>query len=66
MPGLVRVLAAAGVVSVALVATPGEASATGQEFGHHVSTCAQSMGFDGTHNPGMHRGFAGWTPVHEC
>ena len=29
-------------------------------FGMHVRVCAQTMGFDGTHNPGMHRGAAGW------
>ena len=34
--------------------------ATGAEFGWHVSECAQTMGFSGDHNPGMHQGFAGW------
>ncbi len=29
-------------------------------FGQHVSTCAQTMGFSGEHNPGMHHGAAGW------
>lgn len=29
-------------------------------FGQHVSACAQTMGFSGTHNPGMHHGAAGW------
>ena len=29
-------------------------------FGSHVSVCAQTMGFSGSHNPGMHRGAAGW------
>jgi len=29
-------------------------------FGHHVSSCGQTMGFDAAHNPGMHRGLAGW------
>jgi hypothetical protein len=23
-------------------------------------TCAQTMGFDGEHNPDMHAGFSGW------
>jgi len=32
----------------------------GREFGQHVSHCAQTIGFDGAHNPGMHRGYAGW------
>ena len=29
-------------------------------FGAHVSACAQSMGFSGSRNPGMHHGAAGW------
>ena len=29
-------------------------------FGQHVSSCAQTMGFSASHNPGMHHGFAGW------
>ena len=29
-------------------------------FGQHVRDCAQTMGFSGTHNPGMHHGAAGW------
>jgi hypothetical protein len=39
---------------------------TGPEYGQHVASCAHKMGgFDGTHNPGMHRGFAGWVR-HSC
>jgi len=37
-------------------AAPGDVSA----FGAHVSACAQSMGFSGSRNPGMHHGAAGW------
>jgi hypothetical protein len=64
-------LVAAGAVTAALVLTPAIASAgtstgTGQEFGQHVRTCAQTMGFNGTHNPGMHQGFAGWNPAETC
>ncbi len=29
-------------------------------FGQHVRNCAQTMGFSGAHNPGMHHGAAGW------
>jgi len=29
-------------------------------FGQHVSTCAQTMGFSADHNPGMHQGASGW------
>lgn len=36
------------------------APASAGSFGQHVRTCAQDMGFSGTHNPGMHRGAAGW------
>ena len=62
-------LIAAGTVTAALVLIPAAASAatgTGQEFGQHVVTCAQTMGFDGMHNPGMHQGFSGWDPAHRC
>ena len=30
-------------------------------FGQHVSTCAQDMGFTAEHNPGMHQGPAAGT-----
>jgi len=60
-------LLAAAAVTATLVLIPAAASAaTGQEFGQHVRTCAQTMGFSGTHNPGMHQGFAGWNPVETC
>ena len=55
-------LAGAGV----LVAAPAQAANTNSDFGQHVSTCAQTMGFDGTHNPGMHQGKSGWDPGHAC
>lgn len=58
----VAVLAAA----LSLTSTPFASAGTGQEFGHHVQSCAQTMGFDGTHNPGMHTGYAGWDPSHVC
>ena len=46
---------------------PSSASAAaGSEFGHHVQSCAQDVGFHGAHNPGMHTGFAGWDPTHVC
>jgi hypothetical protein len=37
-----------------------ESTPTGSDFGQHVAGCAQAMGFDGVHNPGMHQGFSGW------
>ena len=45
----------------ALALQPGVASAG--EFGQHVRQCAQEHGFNGSHNPGMHRGAAGWHPA---
>lgn len=65
------VTAAAGLllagVLVALGAVTGAASAsTGLEFSQHVRDCQQSMGFDGTMNPGMHQGRSGWDPTHVC
>jgi hypothetical protein len=46
---------------VPLVSSPAWASPqAGAEFGQHVRECAQQVGFSGQHNPGMHRGAAGW------
>ena len=53
----------ATTTALALPAAPALAGplSTSNAFGQHVSTCAQDMGgFTGTHNPGMHRGAAGW------
>jgi hypothetical protein len=65
MNKLSRLIAAGtAVAATALLVTPVSASAeaqpTGSDFGRHVAHCAQTMGFDGTHNPGMHQGFSGW------
>ena len=56
---------AAGLVGIG---TPASASASmaGGEFGQHVATCTQTMGFTGEMNPGMHQGFSGWSPDHTC
>ncbi|MBC7762307.1 MAG: hypothetical protein H7201_11040 [Candidatus Saccharibacteria bacterium] len=45
-----------------LIALPSAAQADPRpgNFGHHVSTCAQTMGLNGDHNPGMHQGASGW------
>lgn len=61
-------LAAIGTATAAAVLTVGAltpATAAG-DFGDHVSTCAQTMGFSGDHNPGMHQGRHGWDPTHTC
>jgi hypothetical protein len=55
-------LAASGV----LLGGPAQAASESADYGQHVRTCTQSMGFDGTHNPGMHQGTSGWDPSHEC
>lgn len=53
--GLMTVALAAGT---AVVLQPGVAAAG--DDGQHVRQCAQERGFDGSHNPGMHRGASGW------
>jgi hypothetical protein len=58
--------AAAAMVTVALVVPASAASGDGQQFGHHVVHCAQAVGFDGAHNPGMHQGFRGFHADHMC
>lgn len=62
---LIRHIAVAATLATAtfVIATPAAAhadAATGAGFGQHVRTCAQTMGFTGDHNPGMHHGYAGW------
>ncbi|MGW3938525.1 hypothetical protein [Streptomyces sp. NBC_00024] len=69
--GAVLRLSAVGILAAAAVSMPTVASAqtgpgSGADFGHHVATCAQTTGFDGTHNPGMHQGFRGWDAAHAC
>ena len=59
---LAGLLPAAVVVIVASLpsAASAQSGPTGQAYGAHVAECAQTMGFDATHNPGMHRGISGW------
>ncbi len=60
-PALSAALVAVATTVLSLAAaTPASAAGT-SNFGQHVRTCAQTMGFSGTHNPGMHHGAAGWT-----
>ena len=42
------------------IPNPSMADPGPDNFGQHVSTCAQTMGFDADHNPGMHHGASGW------
>ncbi|SDK53193.1 hypothetical protein SAMN05428985_104390 [Nocardioides sp. YR527] len=60
---IVVVAAAAGT---ALLLPTAAAAADGREFGQHVVHYTQAVGFDGTHNPGMHQGFHGFTADHVC
>ena len=54
------VVAAAAFALVMPPAATAQAEPTGRDFGHHVAECAQTMGMDGSHNPGMHQGFSNW------
>jgi hypothetical protein len=58
----VLALAGAGVLA------PGSAQAAdaNSDFGQHVTICAQTMGFDETHNPGTHEGKSGWELGEVC
>ena len=62
----IAALATAAAAVVAMTATTaGAAEPTGREFAGHVRMMAQSdMGFNGTHNPGMHQGFSGMENHH--
>ena len=62
------VVMAVATAGLAFVGTgSATAAGTGQAYGQHVRTCAQTMGFDGVSNPGrMHHGFAGWDSSHVC
>ncbi|MEH0844525.1 hypothetical protein V6U81_19265 [Micromonospora sp. CPCC 205711] len=70
MRAIRRSVAVLGTVLVAVVALPvaalADAGTTGRDFGGHVVVCAQTMGFDAQHNPGMHQGFSDWDPSHTC
>lgn len=44
---------AAGTVLLSAGAAAAAVPAPGPSFGQHVSDCASTMGFSGTHNPGV-------------
>jgi len=53
----------ATAITAFILTTPGASSAAdpaANDYGQHVRHCAQTMGFSGEHNPGMHQGNAGW------
>lgn len=62
---LTIVTPAATAAAILLLTGMTPASAA-DDFGQHVTSCVRSMGFDGQHNPGMHQGYAGWSPDHTC
>ena len=53
----VRILLATGMAAGTVLLSASAASAAtptpGPTFGHHVSTCARTMGFSGSHNPSV-------------
>jgi hypothetical protein len=55
------VIAATFTTVLALPAAAQAADPAANDYGQHVRHCAQTMGFSGDHNPGMHHGNAGWT-----
>ena len=64
-----RLFTAIGVgASAVLTLATGSATpaAAADEFGKHVSVCAQEVGLSADHNPGVHQGFKGWDPTHTC
>lgn len=55
-----------GLAAAALTVGAATPATAAGDFGDHVSTCAQTMGFNAEHNPGMHQGRHGWNPTHNC
>ena len=58
--------AAALTAAAAIVVAGATPALADDHFGQHVRTCAQTVGFDGEHNPGLHHGAQGWSPDHTC
>ncbi|MGC5583150.1 hypothetical protein ACPYOC_02255 [Ornithinimicrobium sp. W1665] len=64
MHKLVKLMAVSALaVPGLLLAGPAQADGDNSAFGQHVQMHAKGdMGFDGSHNPGMHQGKSGWEP----
>lgn len=67
----VRLLLTAALTAGTFLLSAAGASAAvpapGPAYGHHVALCAKTMGFSGTHNPGvMHQGKSGWDGMTTC
>ena len=54
-----RSIAAAALTAVVLLQASPATAVSGPTFGDHVQ-CARTMGFSGSHNPGMHQGAHNW------
>jgi hypothetical protein len=64
---LATTTAAALIMVVVSAGTAFAADGTGRDYAEHVRMCQRSMGFSGTHNPGVtHQGYSGWDPDHVC
>jgi len=56
----VLLVSAITVLELLVPGTAHAADPAANDYGQHVRHCAQTMGFTGEHNPGMHQGNAGW------
>lgn len=68
MPQSMKQALSGSTAAVAFIITTGfaaPANAT-DDFGQHVRDCAQTHGFDGEMNPGMHQGRYGGVPSMTC
>jgi hypothetical protein len=61
----ILILTVTAAAAAALATPSAAAAADGRRYGQHVVHCAQDVGFDDAHNPGMHQGFHSFTD-HEC
>jgi len=60
MRHVIRTATVVATTAVMLMPASAALAGSGPEFGQHVVDCAQTVGFSGAHNPGMHHGAAGW------
>lgn len=58
--------ASAAAVALTVTAGFGAPAHAADDFGQHARDCAQTMGFDGQMNPGMHQGRYGADPSMTC
>ena len=66
---LTAIIATAAILALAWPATAWaqpDGAESGRTFGQHIAGHSDDMRFDGEHNPGTHRGFAGWPGPHHA